>query len=55
MPTKDKAYETIMRSAGNLQGAKILLASYLNVRDVLGFEKVVLPLNVLDMLSTHLG
>ena len=55
MSAKDKAYESIMRSAGNLHGAKILLASYLNVRDVLGFEKVVLPLNVLDVLSAHLG
>jgi large subunit ribosomal protein L4 len=44
-----------MRSAGNLEGAKVLLASYLNVRDVLGFDKVVLPLKSLDVLSAHLG
>jgi large subunit ribosomal protein L4 len=55
MPAKDQSYETVMRSAGNLEGAKVLLASYLNVRDVLGFDKVVLPLKSLDVLSAHLG
>jgi large subunit ribosomal protein L4 len=55
LPAKDQSYETIMRSAGNLEGAKVLLASYLNVRDVLGFEKVVLPLKALDVISAHLG
>lgn len=55
MPVKDQSYETAMRSADNLEGAKVLLASYLNVRDVLGFDKVVLPLKTLDVLSAHLG
>jgi large subunit ribosomal protein L4 len=55
MPAKDQSYETVMRSADNLEGAKVLLASYLNVRDVLGFDKVVLPLKTLDVLSAHLG
>jgi large subunit ribosomal protein L4 len=55
MPTKDESYETIMRSAGNMNGTKVMLASYLNVRDVLGFDKVVLPLKSLDVLSAHLG
>jgi len=55
MPAKDQSYETAMRSTDNLEGAKVLLASYLNVRDVLGFDKVVLPLKTLDVLSAHLG
>lgn len=55
MPVRDQAYETVMRSADNLDGAKVLLASYLNVRDVLGFDKVVLPLKTLDVLNAHLG
>lgn len=55
MPAKDQSYETVMRSADNLEGAKVLLASYLNVRDVLGFDKVVLPLKALDVLTAHLG
>jgi large subunit ribosomal protein L4 len=55
MADKDQSYETVMRSADNLKGTKVLLASYLNVRDVLGFEKVVLPVKALDVLSAHLG
>jgi large subunit ribosomal protein L4 len=55
MPTKDQSYETVMRSADNLDGTKVMLASYLNVRDVLGFDKVILPLKAIDVLSAHLG
>ena len=55
MPVKDQNYETVMRSADNIESAKVLLASYLNVRDVLGFDKVVLPLKTIDALVAHLG
>jgi len=55
MAEKDQAYDTIMRSADNLADAKILLASYLNIRDLLGYDKVVLPLKTLDVLKAHLG
>lgn len=55
MPVKDQSYDTVMRSADNIDGAKVLLASYLNVRDILGFDKVVLPLKTLDVLTAHLG
>lgn len=55
MPVKDQNYDTVMRSADNIESAKVLLASYLNVRDVLGFDKVVLPLKTIDALVAHLG
>jgi large subunit ribosomal protein L4 len=55
MAEKDQAYDTVMRSADNLADAKILLASYLNIRDLLGYDKVVLPLKALDVLKAHLG
>ena len=55
MPAKDQNYDTVMRSADNIESAKVLLASYLNVRDVLNFEKVVLPLKTIDALVAHLG
>jgi len=55
LPEKDQIYETVMRSADNLAGTKILLASYLNIRDLLGYNKVVLPLKALDVLTAHLG
>jgi len=55
MAEKDQSYDTVMRSADNLVDAKILLASYLNVRDLLGYDKVILPLKTLDVLTAHLG
>ena len=55
MPVKDQSYDAVMRSADNLEDAKVLLANYLNVRDLLGFDKVILPVKVLDSLVAHLG
>jgi large subunit ribosomal protein L4 len=55
MPEKDQAYDDLMRSADNLADAKILLAGYLNIRDLLGYDKVIVPLKTLDALTAHLG
>lgn len=55
MPAKDQNYDVVMRSASNIESAKVLLASYLNVRDILNFDKVVLPVKTLDALVAHLG
>jgi large subunit ribosomal protein L4 len=55
MPAKDQSYDAVMRSADNLADTKVLLASYLNIRDLLGFDKVILPVKALDTLVAHLG
>jgi len=55
MAEKDDSYDTIVRSSDNLGAAKVLLASYLNIRDLLGYDKVILPLKALDALVAHLG
>lgn len=55
MPTKDQNYDMVMRSADNIESAKVLLASYLNIRDVLSFDKVVIPVKTIDALVAHLG
>lgn len=49
------AYELEIRSAANLPDTKILLANYLNVRDLLKFDKVILPMASLDVIQSHLG
>jgi large subunit ribosomal protein L4 len=49
------AYESIIRSTRNLPDAKILVSGYLNIRDLMVFDKVVLPLSSLDAISAHLG
>lgn len=54
IPTKVD-FEDITRSTNNLPDAKILLANYLNIRDMLKFDKVVLPLSSLDVLKANLG
>lgn len=51
---KDAVYETVMRSINNLPDAKLLLANYLNIRDILGYEKLVMPLKALDVLKSYL-
>lgn len=49
------AYEGVIRSTNNLPDAKILLASYLNIRDLLTFDKLVIPLAALDVIKANLG
>ena len=55
MPDKDDLYDRATRQGSNIPDAKILLASYLNIRDLLGYDKIVLPLKALDVLAAHLG
>lgn len=55
LPAKDQNYDSVMRLTSNIDGAKVLLASYLNIRDVLSFDKVVMPLKTIEALSAHLG
>ncbi len=45
----------VIRATNNLPDAKILLANYLNIRDLLRFDKVVLPLAAIDTISAYLG
>jgi large subunit ribosomal protein L4 len=52
---KDEAYEKVVQSANNLPETKALLVNYLNIRDLLGYEKLILPLESLDVLTNYLG
>ncbi len=55
VPEKNPDYELVIRSTNNLPDAKILMAGYLNIRDLLGFDKVILPLRALDVLAANLA
>ena len=55
IPAKDDAYNAVELSARNLPEAKTLLVNYLNIRDLLGYDKVILPLKALDVIVEHLG
>jgi large subunit ribosomal protein L4 len=52
LPAKN---ETVEKSIRNLTGAKYLRANYLNIRDLLQFDKIVLPLGALDVIQSYLG
>ncbi len=54
IPQKD-SYENVILSTANLPETKTLLASYLNIRDLFKFEKVVMPLAALDVIKSYLG
>lgn len=55
IPEKNGDYEQVTRSANNLPDAKTLLANYLNIRDLLGYDKVIVPVKALDVLVSYLG
>jgi large subunit ribosomal protein L4 len=55
IPEKTTSYDVVVRSTNNLRDAKVLMAGYLNIRDLLTFEKVVLPVQALDVLKSTLA
>ena len=55
IPEKTADYELVVRSANNLPDTKTLNANYLNIRDILGYDKVIMPLKALDVLLAYLG
>ena len=52
---KDQAYEMVTKTTNNLGDAKVLLAGYLNIRDLFGYDKLILPVKALDALVANLG
>lgn len=47
--------ENVEKSVNNLASAKTLRANYLNVRDLLGYERVILPVAALEVIESYLG
>lgn len=47
--------ETVKRSVNNLTDAKTLNARYLNIRDLLTYERVIVPLAALDIIKQIWG
>ena len=52
LPEKDEA---VVRSARNIPDVKTLLANYLNVRDILGYEYLLIPLEALEIIEAIWG
>jgi len=51
IPEKNDEYARVELSTGNLPGAKTLLVNYLNIRDLLNYDQLVLPLAAIDALK----
>jgi large subunit ribosomal protein L4 len=47
--------ENVEKSARNLPDVKTMLANYLNIRDLLGYDKVMMPLAALEVVEEFLG
>lgn len=52
LPEKNDVVEKSIR---NIEHAKYLRANYLNIRDLLGYDRVVVPLAALDVIQGYLG
>jgi large subunit ribosomal protein L4 len=50
-PEKDQNYEMLARAIGNLPDAKLILVDYLNIRDILGFDNVIVVQGGLDRIT----
>ncbi len=50
-----ESYEGVIRSTNNIPDAKILHASYLNIRDLFVFDKLLIPVAALDLIKANLG
>jgi large subunit ribosomal protein L4 len=52
LPGRD---DNVEKSTRNLSDVKALHASYMNIRDLLGYDKIIMPLAALDVISNFLG
>lgn len=55
LPETRGSFEKAAQSARNLASTKVLNAGYLNVRDLLGHDKIVLAVEALDAINAYLG
>jgi large subunit ribosomal protein L4 len=50
-----EANVTVQKSAANIPDVKTLRANYLNVRDLLGYDILILPLGAVKVIEGYLG
>jgi large subunit ribosomal protein L4 len=55
VPNSDGDFANVARSAENLGSTKVLNAGYLNVRDLLAHDKIVLPVEALEVIRGYLS
>ena len=55
LPAKDENYAKVQRAGRNLPVFKALLANYLNIRDLLGYDKLILQVDSIKAIESVLG
>lgn len=45
----------VIRSTNNIPDAKVLHANFLNIRDLMTFDKILLPVDALELIKANLG
>jgi large subunit ribosomal protein L4 len=55
IPMKSAEYDQVVRFVNNLAETKTLQANYLNIRDLLTYDKIILPVKALEILAGYLG
>jgi len=55
IPHGVEEYDAVINSTRNIVDAKLLFANYLNIRDLLNYDKVIIPLQALDVIKGYLG
>lgn len=55
IPENNENYDMIHKAANNLPDLKLLMANYMNIRDLLSFDKVIIPLAALEVIESYLG
>jgi large subunit ribosomal protein L4 len=55
IPEKSSEYDKVTRATNNIADAKVLMAGYLNIRDLLSFDKLIMPVKTLEVLESQLG
>jgi large subunit ribosomal protein L4 len=55
IPEKNENYERVMLSTNNLPDTKTLMVNYLNIRDLIGHDRLVFPMSALEQLEALLA
>jgi large subunit ribosomal protein L4 len=55
IPEKNDDYQRVMLSTNNLPDAKTLLVNYVNIRDLLNYDRLILPMPALPILEALLA
>jgi len=55
IPEKNENYDLVYKAANNLPYLKLLMANYMNIRDLLSYDKVIIPLAALEVIESYLG